>query len=122
MMHIVSMIQKLSENGRTDVAAMELAADIQNAVTLLERVEHSLNPSKLDELIAATKQAGSQQRQLTDLLNELSRRERTCYLLHYVGQETFQSIADELNISKGAVQSYINRARKKLGLIAKELA
>jgi len=51
---------------------------------------------------------------IADILITLSARERQCYLLHYVNQLSFEEIAKELEISKGAVQSYLERARKKI--------
>lgn len=51
---------------------------------------------------------------IADILLVLSPRERQCYLLHYVNQLTFDEIASELNLSKGSIQSYVERARKKI--------
>ncbi|MGE7922361.1 sigma factor-like helix-turn-helix DNA-binding protein [Viridibacillus arvi] len=43
-----------------------------------------------------------------------SHKERVCYIAHEVEKKSFQKIADELKVSKGAVQSYIKRARSKV--------
>ena len=51
---------------------------------------------------------------ITDILISLSPRERECYLLHYVNLLTFKEIAEELNISRASVQTYIERARIKV--------
>lgn len=51
---------------------------------------------------------------VTNVLIELSWRERQCYLLHYANRRTFQEISDELGITKSAVQTYMERARKKI--------
>ncbi|HLR91943.1 MAG TPA: sigma-70 family RNA polymerase sigma factor [Atopostipes sp.] len=51
---------------------------------------------------------------IIDVLIDLSHRERQCYLLHMANGLSMQAIADELNVSKSAVQIYINRAKKKI--------
>ena len=51
---------------------------------------------------------------IIDILIDLSHRERQCYLLHFANGWSMQEIADELNISKSAVQIYINRAKEKI--------
>lgn len=51
---------------------------------------------------------------IADILVSLSARERTCYLMHYVNLLSFDEIANELDVSKSAVQSYISRAREKI--------
>lgn len=51
---------------------------------------------------------------IADILLVLSPRERQCYLLHYVNQLSFSEIEKELNLSKGTIQSYIERARRKI--------
>lgn len=47
-------------------------------------------------------------------LEILSERERYCYAAHAVESKSYSAIAKELGITKGAVQMYIRRARKKL--------
>ncbi|GEN30249.1 RNA polymerase sigma-70 factor (ECF subfamily) [Cerasibacillus quisquiliarum] len=51
---------------------------------------------------------------VADILLVLSPRERQCYLLHFVNQLSFEEIADELKLSKGTIQSYIERAKAKI--------
>ncbi|MGE7836470.1 sigma factor-like helix-turn-helix DNA-binding protein [Viridibacillus arvi] len=43
-----------------------------------------------------------------------SHKERVCYIAHEVQKKSFQQIANEMKVSKGAVQSYIKRARSKV--------
>ncbi|MGE7623586.1 sigma factor-like helix-turn-helix DNA-binding protein [Viridibacillus sp. NPDC096237] len=43
-----------------------------------------------------------------------SHKERVCYIAHEVEKKSFQKIADELKVSKGTVQTHINRARNKV--------
>ncbi len=49
-----------------------------------------------------------------DILSSFSLRERTCYILHEGQKMSMAKIADELGISKGTVQGYIEKARKKV--------
>lgn len=56
----------------------------------------------------------SQKELVAEILIELSWRERQCYLLHIANERTFQEISIELGITKSSVQSYIDRAKKKV--------
>lgn len=55
-----------------------------------------------------------QKKQLAKIFASWSHRERYCFIANTVEGKSFQKIADELKISKGTVQSYIQRARTKL--------
>lgn len=59
-----------------------------------------------------------QRRTLIQLFRSFSDRERQCYVMYEAEQMSMQQIADRLNISKGTVQMYIKRARKKVNDIA----
>lgn len=56
----------------------------------------------------------AEKKQLAKIYSMWSHRERLCYIAHTVEQKSFQQIADELKVSKGTVQSYIQRARSKV--------
>lgn len=51
---------------------------------------------------------------MADILASFSLRERQCYILHEAQKMSMSAIADELGISKGTVQGYIEKARKKV--------
>lgn len=51
---------------------------------------------------------------MVDALLALSDRERTCFLLHMAQGLTLQEISDKLELSKGAAQQYIKRAKQKI--------
>lgn len=55
-----------------------------------------------------------EKRAIYNVLIDLSHRERQCFLLHAALGWSFQSIADELKISKSSVQKYIERAKNKI--------
>jgi RNA polymerase sigma factor (sigma-70 family) len=57
-----------------------------------------------------------ERRKIADILWKMSERERTCYLLHASYGMSFADIGKELNISKGTVQGYVDRAKKKIFL------
>lgn len=59
-----------------------------------------------------------QRQALIYLFKSFSERERQCYVLHVAQGLSMGKIADELGISKATVQSYINRARKKVEAVA----
>jgi RNA polymerase sigma-70 factor (ECF subfamily) len=56
--------------------------------------------------------------QIEDALSKLSERERECYVMAHGECFSFSEIAAMLKITKGAVESYVQRAQKK---ISKEL-
>jgi len=49
-----------------------------------------------------------------DILVDLSVRERQCYVLHNAYEMSMADIADELGISKSAVQTFLARANRKV--------
>ncbi|MTW85611.1 sigma-70 family RNA polymerase sigma factor [Virgibacillus dakarensis] len=51
---------------------------------------------------------------LADILIDLSDRERHCYLLHMANGWTITEISGEIGVSRGTVQSYIDRAKEKI--------
>ena len=51
---------------------------------------------------------------LADILSSFSLRARTCYILHEGQKMSMAKIGDELGLSKGTVQGYIEKARKKV--------
>lgn len=52
--------------------------------------------------------------QIDEALSTLSERERQCYVLHYGMCFSMSQIASELVVSKGTVQTYVERAEKKI--------
>ncbi|NHN33527.1 sigma factor-like helix-turn-helix DNA-binding protein [Paenibacillus agricola] len=54
-------------------------------------------------------------KQMVEVLLLLSKRERQCYLLHMVQGMSLAEIGAELDMAKGAVQTYILRAKTKVG-------
>ncbi|MEK4760778.1 sigma factor-like helix-turn-helix DNA-binding protein [Viridibacillus sp. FSL E2-0187] len=75
-------------------------------------------PDITDELYAIdSKQlymTTEEKKDLAKIFATWSHKERVCYIAHEVQKKSFQQIADELKVSKGAVQSYIKRARSKV--------
>jgi len=55
-----------------------------------------------------------QRTQIADALIHLSDREKECYVLAHGECFSYSAIADMLNISKGAVETYVQRAQKKI--------
>ncbi|PKH09848.1 sigma factor-like helix-turn-helix DNA-binding protein [Planomicrobium sp. MB-3u-38] len=51
---------------------------------------------------------------LADIFASFSFRERQCYILHEASGISMGTIAQELGLSKGSVQYYIQQARKKV--------
>ncbi len=51
---------------------------------------------------------------LADILSSFSLRERQCYILHEGQKMSMSEIAYEIGVSKGTVQGYIEKARKKV--------
>jgi RNA polymerase sigma factor (sigma-70 family) len=53
--------------------------------------------------------------QISDALSRLSEKERECYVMSAGDCLSFADIANHLGISKGTVQTHVERARKKVG-------
>jgi|SRR5690625_2980662 len=51
---------------------------------------------------------------LINILSTLSARERQCFILHNAYQMSMNEVGKELNISKSAVQTFLERANKKV--------
>lgn len=51
---------------------------------------------------------------ISDALSRLTERERDCYVLKHGQCFTFAEISDLLGISKGSVETYVERAQKKI--------
>lgn len=51
---------------------------------------------------------------LKEALHRLSVRERQCYTMAKADKMTFDEIAEKLNLSKGSVQKYVERADSKV--------
>lgn len=56
----------------------------------------------------------AQKQAAVKVLMKLSPRELECYLLHASNGLSFSEIGDELNLTKAAVQKYIDRAKSKV--------
>lgn len=52
--------------------------------------------------------------QLAKIFSSWSHRERYCFIAHMVEQQSLQSIADDLGITKASVQTHVARAKKKV--------
>ena len=55
-----------------------------------------------------------EKKQLAKIFASWSRRERDCFIARTVEQKTFQQIADEIGIGRSTVQSYVERAKRKM--------
>lgn len=55
-----------------------------------------------------------EKKQLAKIFASWSRRERDCFIARTVEQKTFQQIADEIGVGRSTVQSYIERAKRKM--------
>jgi RNA polymerase sigma factor (sigma-70 family) len=51
---------------------------------------------------------------LREVLVQMSWMERHCFVLHTVEKLSFSEIGKVMNVSKSSVQTYIERARKKI--------
>ena len=55
-----------------------------------------------------------EKKQLAKIFASWSRRERDCFIARTVEQMTYQQIADKLDVGRSTVQSYVERAKKKM--------
>lgn len=54
---------------------------------------------------------------LLKLFSMWTNNERDCFIMHVSERKSMSEIAEILNVSKGSVQSYIERAKKKIELV-----
>ncbi|WP_242694940.1 sigma factor-like helix-turn-helix DNA-binding protein [Pseudogracilibacillus auburnensis] len=119
MLKLPELIQELSEKGCTDAEAMEIATELMK-IELLKKCfnQSTLDKIKLDGVINAVKDPSDREKAIFRFLGDFSQRERQCFLMHTVQNISMGKIAEELNISKGTVQKYIERAREKITSVA----
>gem|GEM_PF-2816373 len=60
----------------------------------------------------------SRKRAVMQVIQHLTERQLTCYLLHTAHMRSMQEIADELGIAKSTVQEHLDKAEKKIKNIA----
>lgn len=70
--------------------------------------------SNLDVKPAASSLTNEQKRKLVEILLLLSLRERHCYMLHMSYGLTYADIAEELNLSRNTVRTFVDRAKEKI--------
>lgn len=63
---------------------------------------------------AASEESRDQQWRIDEALHSLSKRERECYVLHHGFGMDQRQVARELNLSRTAVQTYLERAELKI--------
>lgn len=60
----------------------------------------------------------SRKRAVMQVIQHLTERQLTCFLLHTAHMRSMQEIADELGIAKSTVQEHLDNAEKKIKKIA----
>ncbi|MEY9976574.1 sigma factor-like helix-turn-helix DNA-binding protein [Lysinibacillus sp. RC79] len=60
----------------------------------------------------------SRKRAVMQVIQHLTERQLTCYLLHTAHMRSMQEIAEELGIAKSTVQEHLDKAEKKIKNIA----
>lgn len=113
-MKLPELIENLSNDGCTDYEAIEISVDLLRTNYLIKKLGPSLDVYKLERVIEEAKNTNEQEPSPILALTKLSKREKQCYLRHYIELRSFSNIAIELGISKSSVNQYIRRARKKL--------
>lgn len=64
----------------------------------------------------------SRKRAVMQVIQHLTERQLTCYLLHTAHMRSMQEIADELGIAKSTVQEHLEKAEKKIMKIADDMS
>jgi RNA polymerase sigma factor (sigma-70 family) len=78
-------------------------------------LDTELFPSLMVDVEPESEISKEDKRKLVDILCRLSTRERQCFILNASYGLSYAEVAKELKISKGVAQTYINRARAKVG-------
>ncbi len=61
--------------------------------------------------------SGKQKHMIACIFDMWSARERDCFIMHIAEQKSMAQIAQEMNISKSAVQTNIDRAKNKIEIV-----
>lgn len=109
------VLEELSGSGYTRFEAIQATV----ALSKIPQIEELLQSPVATEymvkmLLDGFKPMNEQQKVLVDGIASFSLRERQCYILYVAQGMSMGDIAVELEVSKGTVQSHIERARKKL--------
>ncbi|MFD1350160.1 sigma-70 family RNA polymerase sigma factor [Oceanobacillus caeni] len=120
---INSMIDSMSfsiewmETGRQP--GLYRGADKRDAYRVKQYDEIEIIPDIAEQMEREPLYMSQEQRQaLLKLFRNFSDRERQCYILYEAERLSMSKIALKLGLTKATVQSYINRARKKVEDIA----
>lgn len=115
-MSLAELIEDLSENGLLEYDSFVAAIDLVKTEKLKRIIggEFAFREEKLQRVLQASENLSRQEEIMYNTLTGLSKREKQCFLKHTIENKTYQQIADELQITKSAVQTYIERARNKI--------
>lgn len=90
--------------------------NVRNAYHLKYMSNMDILPDLTEELTKEReplKMTDEQRKTILKLFDNLSDRERDCFLLHVAQNMSMQEVADELGLSKWTVRTYIDRAKEK---------
>ncbi|MDF2649634.1 MAG: sigma-70 family polymerase sigma factor [Paenibacillus sp.] len=132
-----SSLKKLDENHPDKPMIKEAMSDITYAINWMHtgkqpgnkrgierrsayQREKLMDPVRMQSFVARTNAGGvsnltdDQRYQIEDALCRLSPQERACYEMKHGQGFSFKYIPKLLNIERGTVESYVNRAQKKV--------
>lgn len=118
-MHSVSdVLDELRGSGFTQEQLFDISKELTEFTISREKVRKRLSDfidaEELDQILATIEAASFQEQFMAKIFSSLSPREKKCYLDYTIERKSFGNIAKELNVSKGSVQQYIERAREKI--------
>lgn len=115
-----NLLEEINGSGFTETEVLEISSNLTEFVVakekLMTRIAPLFDEEELFEKLMDLNMPSLQQQMTATLIKNLSFRERQCFLMHTVENKTFSQIADELGFTKSASNTFIRRARKKLGI------
>lgn len=120
MLNVADIVAELDGNGFSQGDILDFSRELTQFTIMKDNLSSFLkvvyDDHELEEMLGTIKQPTRQQLILSNSLTSFSKREKQCYVMATVDGKSWGNIAKEIGISKGAVQQYIERARKKIGL------
>lgn len=120
MLDFTDIMNNLDGNGLTETEILDISNDLTQFTKLHDRIVGPLSDlysaEELKEILLIVEPPSVQRQTVASIFDELSEREKECFLLYSVENLPMSAIAMRLNVSKGSVQIYIRRAREKMKL------
>ena len=120
MLDFTDIMNELDGNGMTETEILAISNDLAKFATLRDKLAGPLSglysPEQTKEILLMIEPPTIQRQIMAGIFDNLSEREKESFLLYTVERKSMNTIAMQLGVSKGSVNTYIRRAREKMQL------